>query len=195
VFSTIATRRCAQPASRARGGQPTVTLPRVIGSGLELVRPGGGRNYELRRNGEVVATFHRRGLFRPRYTAVIGDANWRIEKPRSQRVAVVDESSGEEVGRLDVVDDEYRLFAGDEGAGPAMRYEAGERSFYDDDGNRLMTLRHLGGWKEKIATVAPGERPWPSVDPDAGTALALAVLVARLIAERDVKSAEDFSAT
>jgi hypothetical protein len=167
----------------------------VIGSGLDLVRPGGGRNYELRRDGDVVATFHRRGLLRPSYTAVIGDASWRIEKPRSQRVAVVDESSGREVGRLEVVDDEYRLFAGDEPPGPVMRSDGGERSFYDDDGTRLMTLRHLGGWKEKIATVAPGERPWPSADPDAGTALALAVLVARLIAERDVKSAEDFSVT
>lgn len=166
----------------------------MIGDGLELVRPGGGRNYELRRDGQVVATFHRRGLFRPRYTAVIGDANWRIEKPRSHRVAVVDESSGREVGRLEVVDDEYRLLPGDESTGPLMRFDGGDRSFYDDDGNRLMTLRHLGGWKERIATVAPGDRPWPSADPDAGTALALTVLVARLIADRDVKSAEDFSA-
>ena len=165
----------------------------MIGDGLDLVRPGGGRNYELRRGGEVVATFHRRGLLRPRYTAVIGGATWRIEKPRSQRVAVVDEGSGQEVGRLEVVDDEYRLSAGDDPPGPVMRYEGGDRSFHDEDGTRLMTLRHLGGWKEKIATVAPGERAWPSPEPDAGEALALAVLVARLIADRDVKSAEDFS--
>jgi hypothetical protein len=167
----------------------------VIGSGLDLVRPGGGRNYELRRDGEVVATFHRRGLFRPQYTAVIGGATWRVEKPRSQRVAVVDEGSGQRVGGLEVVDDEYRLFAGDEPPGPVLRSAGGERSFHGDDGIPLMTLRHLGGWKEKIAEIVPGERPWPAPDPDAGEALALAVLVARLIAERDVKSAEDFSVT
>jgi hypothetical protein len=167
----------------------------VIGSGLELVRPGGGRNYELRRGGEVVATFHRRGLLRPQYTAAIGGATWRIEKPRSQRVTVVDEGLGQQVGGLEVVDDESRLFAHDEPPGPVMRSEGGERSFYDDEGARLMTLRHLGGWKEKIAEIAPGERPWPSGEGDASEALALAVLVARLIADRDVKSAEDFSVT
>ena len=167
----------------------------MIGSGLDLVRPGGGRNYELRRDGEVVATFHRRGLLRPRYTAVIGGATWRIEKPSSQRVKVVDEGSGQEVGGLEVVDDEFRLFARDEPPGPVMRSDSGERSFYDDDGARLMTLRHLGGWKEKIAEIAPGERAWPSGEGEASEALALAILVARLIAERDVKSAEDFSVT
>ena len=169
----------------------------MIGSGLDLVRPGGGRNYELRRGGEVVATFHRRGIVRPRYTAVIGGSTWRVESPRSQDVVVVDESSGQEVGSLERVGDEYRLFfAGDDDApAPVVRSEAGERSFYDEDGARLMTLRHLGGWKEKIAEIAPGDRPGPGADPDAGEALALAVLVARLIAERDVKSAEDFSPT
>jgi hypothetical protein len=171
----------------------------VIGGGLELVRPGGGRNYELRRDGEVVGTLERRGILRPRYTVAIGGSRWRVDKPRSQRLSVVDEGSGQEIARLEVADDEYRLVAEGEARraepSPTMRYDGGERSFYDGTGGRLLTLRHLGGRQDTIATIAPGERPWPSPDPDAGVAVAIAVLVARLVAERDDQGAQEFSAT
>jgi hypothetical protein len=173
-------------------------VPRVIGDGLELVRPGGGRHYELRRSGEVVGTVQRRGILRPRYTADVGGAHWRFDKPRSQRMAVIDEAADSEVARLEVVDDAFRLFAQEDSRrvdpAPAMRQEDGARSFFDEAGRPLVTMRHLGGRQDTIATVEAGEQPWPSLDPDAGLALAVAVLAVRLVADRDDQSAQAFSA-
>jgi hypothetical protein len=167
----------------------------VAAGQIELVRPGGGRNYELRRGDEVIGTVHRRGMLRPRYTARFGEVEWRFEKPHGA-MRVLDDGSGQEVARLDVGDDAIRLIAEDErraDPAPTLHGLGGESSFDGADDAPLVTLTHLGGWKDTIATIEP-RAPWPSPDPEAGLTLAIAVLVVRLVAERDTKSAQSFSA-
>src|SRR4051812_44088419 len=110
---------------------------------IEVVRPGGGRNYELRRGDEVIGTVHRRGILRPRYTARFGDIEWRLEKPHGG-MRVLDEGSGQDVAHLEVGDDAIRLIAEGEGRRaeppPTLHGLGGESSFDGADDAPLVTL-------------------------------------------------------
>jgi hypothetical protein len=164
---------------------------------LVLVRPGGGRNYELRRDDEVMATVHRRGFLRPRYEAVVGER--RLDaKDAAHATLLAEQDSGEVVAALESADGGQRLIVGDDDARPEMEVVAidaapGARGFFLAPGEEpLLGLRHLGGRQGEIARVESA-RPWPSPDPDAGTVLAAAMLAANLVAWRDRQSLQTFS--
>jgi hypothetical protein len=154
----------------------------------------------LLRGDEHVGEVRRSGILRPRYEATLGYGRWQLQRPRFASSTVVDLEAGTDVARLEEGDERGRLLVVE---APELRPEVDVLrqvrpdgwAYLDPEERVLLTVRSLGGRMGEIAAIEPGERAWPSSDPDAGVALAVAIAGMELVARRDDASARSFDAS